>query len=175
VYGAAVAFDLADGPEGVDMGGGHDPGVLHGIVKDDPFRLSAFTAVGWTRRVYRRALLRAGCTGCPLDQPRVLAQVLAWLPMREAMLAGRVCTTWRALFLRTDLVYWKRACRRGLVPPSFRGAFWLMMAYDATPELEVARGQAAGGRLGDGALESRSRGGSMAGEWECGGRGKLFL
>ena len=26
VYGAAVAFDLADGPEGVDMGGGHDPG-----------------------------------------------------------------------------------------------------------------------------------------------------
>ena len=25
--------------------------------------------------------------------------------------------------------------RAGLVPSSFRGAFWLMMAYDATPEL----------------------------------------
>ncbi len=110
--------------------------------QDDPFRISAFTTSGSARRVYHRALFRASVTNSPLGQPRVLAQVLSYLPMREALLCARVCASWRDLFLRCDLVYWKHAARSGVIPPSYRGAFWLMMAYDATPELLDIQSQA---------------------------------
>ena len=85
--------------------------------------------------MYHRALFRASVTGHPLQQPAVLATILSFLPLREALLCGRVCPAWHDLFLRCDVVFWKRAARAALIPPSFRGAFWLMMAYDATPEL----------------------------------------
>ena len=113
-----------------------------GMIKDDPFVLAA--AAG-PAVVFRRALFRTCSRVPPLEQPRLLARVLSFLPFNEVMRSLRVCRAWRRVALRADLVLWKYLARAGSVPPSYRGCLWLMLCYDETAPPPVtsrlARGQ----------------------------------
>ena len=85
------------------------------------------------------SLLRTSGLPPLAHEPSLIAHVFSFLTHREVARASAVCTTWRAVPLRADLVLWRTISAAGALAPAVRAGLWRAIAFSA------AGGAGAGG------------------------------
>ena len=77
------------------------------------------------------SLLRTSGLPPLAHEPSLIAFVFSFLTHRDIAYASAVCTTWRAVPLRADLVLWRTVTAAGALAPGVRAGLWQAIAFSA--------------------------------------------